>query len=170
MTGIRFNGKLKHFLRAPLYLTAFFLIGSIGMCFVDLRVGLGALGITAIYALFCHVFYRSYRKKINNEIISFATQFGMVQRELLRNFKLPYAILDDEGKLLWMNTRFMEITGKDRSFQKSVNAIFTSITREVIERATEEPYSIHLNYEERFYEASLQKISFHQDDPESRFA
>ena len=170
MTGIRFNGKLKHFLRSPLYLTVFFILGSIGMCFIDFRAGLGALGISAFYCLLCHFFYRSYRKKINNEIISFATQFGMVQRELLRNFKLPYAILDDEGKILWMNTRFMEITGKEKSYQKSIASIFTPITREVIERANAEPYSIHLEYDEHFYEAALQKISFQQDDPDTMFS
>ncbi|MCR5640536.1 MAG: DHH family phosphoesterase [Lachnospiraceae bacterium] len=160
MTGIQYNGKLKHFLRAPIYLTVFFAIASIGLCFVDFKIGISAVGVTALYALLCTLFYRSYRKKINNEIISFATRFGMVQRELLRNFKIPYAILDDEGRILWMNNRFVEVSGREKEYQKSITGIFTAITRQVIEQATEEPYSIHLEHNERFYEAALQKITF----------
>ncbi|MBP5265765.1 MAG: DHH family phosphoesterase [Lachnospiraceae bacterium] len=170
MTGIKFNGKLKHFLRAPIYLTVFFLIGSIGLFFVDMRAGAGALGISVLYGLLCFLFYRLYRKKINNEIISFATQFGMVQRELLRNFQIPYAILDDEGKILWMNNQFVKISGRDKAYQKSITGIFTSITRQVIEQANEEPYSIHLEHNERFYEAALQKLNFSHDDGEQLLA
>ena len=170
MTGIKFNGKLKHFLRAPIYLTIFFLIGSIGLFFIDLRAGAGAFGISVLYGLLCFVFYRLYRKKINNEIISFATQFGMVQRELLRNFQIPYAILDDEGKILWMNNQFVKVSGRDKAYQKSITGIFTSITRQVIEQANEEPYSIHLEHNERFYEAALQKLSFSQDGGEQLLA
>ncbi len=170
MTGIKFNGKLKHFLRAPIYLTIFFLIGSIGLFFIDLRAGAGAFGISVLYGLLCFVFYRLYRKKINNEIISFATQFGMVQRELLRNFQIPYAILDDEGKILWMNNQFVKVSGRDKAYQKSITGIFTTITRQVIEQANEEPYSIHLEHNERFYEAALQKLSFSQDGGEQLLA
>ena len=170
MTGIKFNGKLKHFLRAPIYLTIFFLIGSIGLFFIDLRAGAGAFGISVLYGLLCFVFYRLYRKKINNEIISFATQFGMVQRELLRNFQIPYAILDDEGKILWMNNQFVKVSGRDKAYQKSITGIFTTITRQVIEQANDEPYSIHLEHNERFYEAALQKLSFSQDGGEQLLA
>ncbi|MBR6282335.1 MAG: DHH family phosphoesterase [Lachnospiraceae bacterium] len=170
MTGIKFNGKLKHFLRAPIYLTIFFLIGSIGLFFIDLRAGAGAFGISVLYGLLCFVFYRLYRKKINNEIISFATQFGMVQRELLRNFQIPYAILDDEGKILWMNNQFVKVSGRDKAYQKSITGIFTTITRQVIEQANDEPYSIHLEHNGRFYEAALQKLSFSQDGGEQLLA
>ncbi|MBQ1607874.1 MAG: DHH family phosphoesterase [Lachnospiraceae bacterium] len=170
MTGIKFNGKLKHFLRAPIYLTIFFLIGSIGLFFIDLRAGAGAFGISVLYGLLCFIFYRLYRKKINNEIISFATQFGMVQRELLRNFQIPYAILDDEGKILWMNNQFVKVSGRDKAYQKSITGIFTTITRQVIEQANEEPYSIHLEHNERFYEAALQKLSFSLDGGEQLLA
>ncbi len=170
MTGIKFNGKLKHFLRAPIYLTIFFLIGSIGLFFIDLRAGAGAFGISVLYGLLCFIFYRLYRKKINNEIISFATQFGMVQRELLRNFQIPYAILDDEGKILWMNNQFVKVSGRDKAYQKSITGIFTTITRQVIEQANDEPYSIHLEHNERFYEAALQKLSFSQDGGEQLLA
>ncbi|MBQ5386889.1 MAG: DHH family phosphoesterase, partial [Lachnospiraceae bacterium] len=138
--------------------------------FIDLRAGAGAFGISVLYGLLCFVFYRLYRKKINNEIISFATQFGMVQRELLRNFQIPYAILDDEGKILWMNNQFVKVSGRDKAYQKSITGIFTTITRQVIEQANDEPYSIHLEHNERFYEAALQKLSFSQDGGEQLLA
>jgi c-di-AMP phosphodiesterase-like protein len=94
----------------------------------------------------------------------------MVQRELLRNFQIPYAILDDEGKILWMNNQFVKVSGRDKAYQKSITGIFTTITRQVIEQANDEPYSIHLEHNERFYEAALQKLSFSQDGGEQLLA
>ena len=67
------------------------------------------------------------------------------------------------GKILWMNNQFVKVSGRDKAYQKSITGIFTTITRQVIEQANEEPYSIHLEHNERFYEAALQKLSFSLD-------
>ena len=39
-------------------------------------------------------------------MISFATSYGQLQGELLRNFDVPYALLDATGKIEWLNDAF----------------------------------------------------------------
>ena len=49
-----------------------------------------------------------------NEMITFATQYGSVQKQLLNEFEIPYALVDYNAKVLWVNEQFTEITGKSK--------------------------------------------------------
>ena len=43
------------------------------------------------------------------EMVSFATQYGQIQKVLLQELEIPYAILDDEGHVIWMNVAFENV-------------------------------------------------------------
>jgi hypothetical protein len=55
-----------------------------------------------------------------DELINFATQYGLVQKQLLNEFEIPYALVDYNAKFLWVNEQFTEVTGKDKKYHKSV--------------------------------------------------
>ena len=94
---------------------------------------------------------------ILNEMVSFATQYGQIQKVLLQELEIPYAILDDEGHVIWMNVAFENVVHKDRSYHKSITAIFPSITKEKLPDA-EERVEINLIYEQSNYLAKMRKI------------
>ena len=101
------------------------------------------------------------QKDIFGELVTFATQYGQIQRKLLKTFHIPYALLDENGRLLWMNEAFMEVTGKEKDYHKSITTIFPQITKESF--ADEDENTIleyHVEYEEHFYKAQLQQVSF----------
>ncbi len=45
------------------------------------------------------------------DLVEFAAQYGIVQNTLLRELSIPYAILLDDGKAIWMNDEFEAILG-----------------------------------------------------------
>ena len=49
---------------------------------------------TAIYFVVSLIVYVRNKPVLANELINFATQYGTVQRQLLNEFKIPYALLD----------------------------------------------------------------------------
>ena len=51
-----------------------------------------------------------------NELIDFATQYGTVQKRLLNEFEVPYAVMDATGKLLWMNRQFEALSEKNKGY------------------------------------------------------
>ena len=67
---------------------------------------------------------RRNRPLLINELVNFATQYGTVQKQLLNDFEIPYALLDYNSRFLWMNEKFTEITGKDKNYHKSVTTVF----------------------------------------------
>jgi c-di-AMP phosphodiesterase-like protein len=113
------------------------------------------------------VFAYNYNKPVLlNELINFATQYGTVQKKLINEFEIPYALLDYNGKILWVNEKFTEMTGRDKRFHKSVTSIFPGITREIIQK-DEEQKTLNIVFQERNYRVSLNKIYFEEMTAES---
>ena len=81
---------------------------------------------TAIYFVVSLIVYVRNKPVLVNELINFATQYGTVQRQLLNEFEIPYALLDYNAKILWVNEQFTELTGKDKKYHKSITTIFPS--------------------------------------------
>ena len=93
-----------------------------------------------------------------NELIDFATQYGTVQKRLLIEFEVPYAVMDATGKLLWMNRQFEALSEKNKGYHKSITTIFPQITRELMEK--EDELELVVEREECVYRASVHKIHF----------
>ena len=63
-------------------------------------------------------------------MIEFATSYGQMQGELLRNFDIPYALLDETGKIEWINDAFAGAVHKDTDYSRSITTVFPSIRKE----------------------------------------
>ncbi len=160
MNQLTFRGRLRFYLLAPIFLDALLIIGAVALCTYKPHLGLLALILTGIATLITLIFYQHYKRRLGEEIVDFAARYGSVQKEFIRNFRIPYAILDGDAKLLWANLVFDELTGIDREYHKSVTTLFSQITREVVEKVGEEPYSIMVEREDRQYRATLQRMNF----------
>ena len=71
-------------------------------------------------------------------MLEFATNYDQIQGELLRNFDVPYALLDDTGKIEWMNDAFAGAVQKDTNYRRSITTIFPSIRRESLPKDDKE--------------------------------
>ena len=134
--------------------------GSIVLFFYSRKVGAISISLACIYGLVNIFAYLKNQRRLSDEIIGFAVQYGTVQGKLLREFQIPYAILESDGRIVWMNNHFSDLTGKDESWQKSITTIFKEITRENVERAQEDQFVIQVCYEDRIYNANLNKMDF----------
>lgn len=114
---IKLKGQLKSYMRWPLILTLVLIAMNVIMYLVSLKAGAVATGFTAFYVAVAVLLYFQKRPSILNELISFATQYGQVQKNLMQNFALPYALLDADGRVLWMNDEFLFLTGKEKNIE-----------------------------------------------------
>ena len=94
---------------------------------------------------------------IMNELISFATQYGQVQKTLLNEFAVPYALLDYNGKILWMNEAFSTLTGKNKRYRKAVSCVFPEIAGDKLPKKEEK--EVNIRYNERDYKAVMKSVS-----------
>lgn len=156
--SIKFKGRLRAYLCSPLYLISVLVLLNIPFYLIDTRAGVCMSGLTGIYSVIAIVTYYRSKPLLANELVNFATQYGSVQKKLLNEFEIAYALLDYNGKLIWINKQFEEMTGKDKSYHKSITALFPSITKELLQ--SEDSLELNLAFGEQYLRASMSRIYF----------
>ena len=91
--------------------------------------------------------------------MTFAAQYGQVQKELLKGLALPYAILDGRGKLLWFNHEFEKISGHiNGQYHGSIMSVIPAIVPEKFPQPQEES-NFYFTYGQASYRANIKHIS-----------
>jgi c-di-AMP phosphodiesterase-like protein len=155
---IKMHGQLMNYLKWPIFLSSLLIGMNIWMYFISIKAGLLMTIFVGIYLIITLVLYFYNRPLIMNELVSFATQYGQIQTTLLRQFQIPYGILDTEGKILWMNEAFGNVTGKDKHYHKSIATIFQEINKETLP-GEQMQTNVNVRFNDRDYRISLQKVS-----------
>ncbi len=156
---VKIKGRLKKYFMLPMILTVLLAVLNILVYLEDVSAGALFSAFVALYFLITLLAYLRCRPIVLNEMVNFATQYGTVQKQLLNDLEIPYALLDYNGRFLWINTKFTELTGKDKSYHKSITTIFPNLTKEVLQR-TEAVESMNLTLEDRSYRVSMKRIYF----------
>ena len=146
MEALKYRNRLRRYLRFPLYMLIIFLIGCIVLSFVDTKIAEIMTAFVVIYGILCFIYYRANIKSFKNTIVEYAIHYGTVQKELIKNFRLPYVLLDSTGRVMWMNEEFCQLVDKSKTYNKSITSIFSEITREGIDHAKDDNFDIHIEY------------------------
>ena len=83
---IKIKGQLKFYMQWPFILTILLVIMDILVFIVNAKAGTLVSVFVAVYILIVVFLYFHSRAVIMNELISFATQYGQVQKVLLKEF------------------------------------------------------------------------------------
>lgn len=164
--NIKFKGRLRNYMYSPILLTVFLVFMNIPIYYYQLEAGFVTTGFTLVYFLIVTLNYQRNKPFFVNELINFATQYGTVQRKLLNEFDIAYALIDYNGKILWVNEKFTEMTGKDKEYHKSITSVFSHITKEILEKNRTES-QLHIGWGGREYRAQLKRIEFSSITPEN---
>ncbi len=161
--NVRLKGRLKSYLQSSLYLGFLLVAVDVLIYMIDYRAGL-VLSVFLILYFAIILSMMLYNKPIiMNELISFATQYGQIQRRLLRDLELPHALLDDTGKIIWTNIAFERLVHQEKGYRKSVTSLFPSITKDKLPGINEEDeVEFDVEYESGNYIAKLKKISLRE--------
>lgn len=159
--NMKLKGRLKSYTQTSLYLGFLLVAVNLLVYILDVPSGLVLTCFTLFY-FGVTVLLQLYNKPIiMNELVSFATQYGQIQKVLLRELELPYAMLDEEGRIIWTNARFEEVVHKEKGYRKSITSLFPSITREKLPDEEDE-VSFPIAFEDRNYEVRMRKISMRE--------
>lgn len=160
---IKLKGRIKTYLQFSLYLGILLIAVNICTYFLSVQAALLLTCFTVFYfaIILALIFYN--KPVIMNELVSFATQYGQIQRRLLRDLDLPHALLDDTGKVIWTNREFERITHKEKGYSKSITSLFPTITKDRLPGEDDvEETEFEIDYEDSNYIAKLKKISLEE--------
>lgn len=155
---IKLKGRMKRFLQTSLYLGFLLAVVNLVVYLINVPSGMIVTCFTLLYLaiIISLMFYN--KPIIMNELVSFATQYGQIQKVLLRDLEVPYAVLDDEGRIIWTNYAFENVVHKEKGYSKSITSLFPAVTREKLPDEEDE-VNLDITYESSNYAVKMKKIS-----------
>lgn len=159
------DARRNMYMEVPLVMIALFVVMDICLFLINAGAGLIGLIATVIYTGISVIFY--IRSKISSEaaFVNKAVENGRVQKDLIREFPIPYAILDKSGRIAWVNDEFAKITksSKRKLMRLTAMQVFDGITHEMIP-ADGEVVNADIEYDEREYKVEIKNVTVFRDD------
>ena len=156
---LKLKGHMKAFMRWPLILSALLIVLNILVYCVSVKAGLVVSAGVLIYVGIAVVVLRCHRPFIVNELIAFANQYDSLEKRILEELALPYAIMDMNGRMIWSNKVFAELTGKDQFYKKNISTFFPDVTADKLPVADKKEISeISTQFGEKIYRVSMQRV------------
>jgi len=154
--NMRLKGQLRMYMQWPLIMTILLLAMNIWMYMTDQKAGLTMTVFVIIYAVIVGLLYFYNRSLILADLIQFSTQYKGIQNTLLKELTVPYAIILEDGHILWKNDRFSEIVdGREKFIQK----IIPELNKGIFPKDDETRNELEITYKERDYQVELRRIS-----------
>lgn len=154
--NMRLKGQLRMYMQWPLIMTILLLAMNIWMYMTDQKAGLTMTVFVIIYVMIVGLLYFYNRSLILADLIQFSTQYKGIQNTLLKELTVPYAIILEDGHILWKNDRFSEIVdGREKFIQK----IIPELNKGIFPKDDETRNELEITYKERDYQVELRRIS-----------
>lgn len=158
---LKLTRQMTQFTRWPLYLILILIVMNMIVYLINIKAGFCVSMGILIYAAAAGIICCRYKPLLQNDLLIFARQYGLLEKKILNEFRTPYVIMDRKGRMLWANRMFSEITGKDSYYKKNISVFFPSVTEDMLPKGGNESVSeIGLRYEERIYRVLMQCIQY----------
>lgn len=155
--NVKFKGQLKIYMQWPVFLILLLLAMNVAMYALEIKAGILMSIFVCIYIAIVAVLYYYNRQILVNELINFATGYGQIQKKLLQELEIPYTLLDENGRVVWMNNAFRNVVGKTKDYKKSITNLFPTLTKDKFP-VNEESSSVHINMDNFDYRVEMRKI------------
>ena len=154
---VKAKGSFRTLFSIGLYLGILMILVNVVVWSINNKSGMVMACFTAFYMLVMCIMVFYNKPVVMNELVSFATEYGQIQRKLLRELELPYVLLDEDGRVMWTNKAFEQLVHKGKGYNKSITSIFPDMTKDKLPGELDDT-SLQINYSERDFQVRCRKI------------
>lgn len=156
---VKLKGQLKLYMQWPAIMIILLVAMNIWIFIINNKAGVIMTLFVLVYAVVVGIMYFYNKSLILADMVEFAAQYGIVQNTLLRELSIPYAILLDDGKIIWSNTQFREVLGTELKKDSYLSKYIPELNRGIFPKEENEAVSLEFSYHDRDYQAEIQCVS-----------
>ena len=154
---MRLRGNLKTYLRWPLFFGMLLILMTIQLFSVSVRSGVIGIGYTILYLMIAGLINFSGRRKLKKDLIEFATNYGEMQMRMMKTLTVPFAILSEDGHMLWGNDEFVSVIVNKKAARRNIANIFEEITLDSLPDS-DEVKVVHVRTEDKYYRVVMKLV------------
>lgn len=133
------NIKLLKSLYVYRWLLDLLLLAIMDICIFVVKREMFYISLSLSVAALCLMLFIYWKeaRRLDKKLGEFGFEFNQVQRRMLLDLRVPYAMLDQQGFILWANDEFVRITGMYPKHQNRIEHFCPTITSEVLQSCQE---------------------------------
>lgn len=162
--NIHLKRQLKLYMQWPIIMAVILIIMNIWMFVIDRNAGFVMCLFVLTYVISAGLLYFYNKSLILTDLADFASQYSSVQDVLLCELSTPYAIMMDDGKIIWANDSFQKIFGEKSVVDKYLSNFIHDLNRGVFPKEEDERIGLDVDYEGRDYYARISRVSIPETD------
>ena len=156
---IRLKGQLQLYLQWPIIMIFILVIMNAIIYHTNHRAGLVMAIFLLMYIVIVAVMHFSTRSRIVKELVGFAAQYGIVQNTLLKELAVPYAVLMEDGKLIWMNDAFEAVLNDTKIKRRAyLSQYVPELNRGIFPKEENQTVEMEVYHNDREYRAEIRKV------------
>ena len=163
---LKVRGQLRVYLQWPILLSVLVVLMNLVAGAISPIAGLVMCAFTVIYVAIALWFYLYRKRRLLTGLVEFSSDYSWVQTRLLSEMNLPYALVNEKGRILWKNEKFQETVSDLKGQKKNLTSIFPDITREIL--SSGQKGCIHVTYEDRNFRVDLSPVAMEVDAEEEK--
>ena len=150
--------KIQYIILIPIILAILLTCVTIYVNGLESKVGTFSLAILVVYIIISIIIYLRMIPSVDSVVLDYSLEQGKIQKELLADLEIPYAIMDTSGHIMWANKMFKETIGvnPESRIKRSIDVYFPELVPDIID--TEDEANLNLEYDNRIYRASIKRI------------
>lgn len=157
--NVRLKGQLKLYMQWPTIMALLLVAMNIWIYKIDKSAGALMFIFVLVYIVMVAILYLYSKNIIMKDLVEFAAQYGIVQNTLLKELAVPYAILLDDGKVIWMNDQFVDILGCNPSGETHISKYIPELNKSIFPKTDDDLVQMNVYYKESEYRAELRQVS-----------
>lgn len=166
---LKYSGKLMRHWYWCVVQVLFLLVLTAAVLYVDTAAGLLVGCFTVCFYLIIGGIYLYYRPRVLMELLDFAQKYSGIDQKLLQEMPIPYVLVQTDGKILRMNDRLMELTGKKEDYHKNISTLFSEISPALFPVKQEESVT-DIEHGGKKYRVTMRKLMLEEAIQESNVA
>ena len=156
---VKLKGHLGTYMRWPLFLSILLAVTLAVILKISYRSALVMAACLCIYLAVSVTLYLYTKPYITEELIQFAADYSQMHRLVLQELEIPYAVLDENGRILWADLKMKEVFG-DEIEKQNISDVLPEINPEEFPDA--DKGRAHIRSGEHYYIAEITRI--HTED------
>lgn len=152
------KGKIVTHLIFPIFLTTINLAAGILVSILYKNIlGLILIAASLIEMIVVIIMYFVNKPVLLADLVRFSVGYAQMQKALIKELSLPFAMIDKEGNILWDNYELQNIM---KSSVKGGNILeeFKSLPKETLNMESEDLKEARIIYEDKNYRVQLKKV------------
>lgn len=156
---VRLKGQLKIYMQWPAIMAVLLVGMNIWIYRLDKKAGILMSLFLLLYIIMIGFLYLYTKSLVMKDLIEFAAQYGVIQNTLLKELAVPYAILLEDGKAIWMNDQFEKILGGKARGEAYISKYIPELNKSIFPQEENDIVHIDVYCKEKAYQAEIRKIS-----------